>query len=158
MTSTVIECTRGGLKASGLEYAMVLMRPEYRSQVDAKYKRKIEALVTKLRDILGTRVFFNFLFATYLVTLVACVSGPQAEGTRKPRGRESRTSEPVPHQRRAHSNHLARVPHHQGSPPDVRGHRTAHHFHRPLPLPTERHACALFPLREVHRDRGEGGC
>jgi WD repeat-containing protein 19 len=45
LTSTVIECTRGGLRASGLEYAMVLMRPEYRSQVDPKYKRKIEALV-----------------------------------------------------------------------------------------------------------------
>ena len=47
LTSTVIECTRAGLKASALEYAMQLMRPEYRQHVDPKYKRKIEGLVRR---------------------------------------------------------------------------------------------------------------
>ena len=47
LTSTVIECTKAGLKASALEYAMALMRPEYRSQLDPKFKKKIEALVRK---------------------------------------------------------------------------------------------------------------
>merc|ERR1712196_276982 len=44
-TSTVIECMRA--KGSSYEYASVLMRPEYRSQIEPKYKRKIEAIVRK---------------------------------------------------------------------------------------------------------------
>ena len=47
LTSTVIECTKAGLKASALEYAMQLMRPEYRQQIGEAYKRKIEAIVRK---------------------------------------------------------------------------------------------------------------
>ncbi|KAJ3283607.1 WD repeat-containing protein 19 [Borealophlyctis nickersoniae] len=47
LTSTVIECHRVGLKRSAFEYAAMLMRPEYRNQVDAKYKRKIEQIVRR---------------------------------------------------------------------------------------------------------------
>ena len=47
LTSTVIECSRAGLKASAFSYAAMLMRPEYRSQIDPKYSKKIEAVVRK---------------------------------------------------------------------------------------------------------------
>jgi WD repeat-containing protein 19 len=47
LTSTVIECSRAGLKVSAFSYAAMLMRPEYRSQVDPRYSRKIEAVVRK---------------------------------------------------------------------------------------------------------------
>jgi WD repeat-containing protein 19 len=45
LTSTVIECQRSGLHNSAFNYATMLLRPEYKDQVDAKYKKKIEALV-----------------------------------------------------------------------------------------------------------------
>jgi WD repeat-containing protein 19 len=44
-TSTVIECHRAGMRRSALEYATLLMRPEYRKEVNAKYKQKIELMV-----------------------------------------------------------------------------------------------------------------
>ncbi|XP_067137635.1 WD repeat-containing protein 19 [Centruroides vittatus] len=47
LTSTVIECHRSGLKNSSFSYAAMLMRPEYRNQIDLKYKKKIEAIVRK---------------------------------------------------------------------------------------------------------------
>lgn len=47
LTSTVIECSRAGLKSSAFSYAATLMRPEYRSQIDPKYSKKIEAVVRK---------------------------------------------------------------------------------------------------------------
>ncbi|XP_022361796.1 WD repeat-containing protein 19 isoform X2 [Enhydra lutris kenyoni] len=47
LTSTVIECRRAGLKSSAFSFAAVLMRPEYRSNIDAKYKKKIEAMVRR---------------------------------------------------------------------------------------------------------------
>lgn len=47
LTSTVIECHRAGLRKSAFSYAAMLMRPEYRSQIDAKYIKKIEAIVRK---------------------------------------------------------------------------------------------------------------
>ena len=51
LTSTVIESHRAGMKASALEYAKILMRPEHRQSIDAKYKRKIEAMVRRpVRD------------------------------------------------------------------------------------------------------------
>lgn len=46
-TSAVIECHRAGLKSFAFTYAAMLMRPEYRSQVDPKYQKKIEAVVRK---------------------------------------------------------------------------------------------------------------
>ncbi|CAE7660587.1 WDR19, partial [Symbiodinium microadriaticum] len=47
LTSTVVECQRAGLKASSYEYAAMLMRPEYRSNIDTNLKRKIEAIVRR---------------------------------------------------------------------------------------------------------------
>lgn len=47
LTSTVIECHRAGLRKSAFSYAAMLMRPDYRNQIDAKYIKKIEAIVRK---------------------------------------------------------------------------------------------------------------
>jgi len=47
LTSTVIECQRAGLKRSAFEYASQLMHPEYRANIAAAYKKKIEAIVRK---------------------------------------------------------------------------------------------------------------
>eukprot|EP01137_Pigoraptor_chileana_P005155 Opistho-2@47869 len=47
LTTTVIECQRSNLKNSAFSYAAMLMRPEYRTKIDAKYKRKIEMIVRK---------------------------------------------------------------------------------------------------------------
>jgi WD repeat-containing protein 19 len=47
LTSTVVACWKAQLKEEGTSYAMQLMRPEYRSKVDAKYKAKIEKIVRK---------------------------------------------------------------------------------------------------------------
>ncbi|XP_015683891.1 WD repeat-containing protein 19, partial [Protobothrops mucrosquamatus] len=47
LTSTVIECHRAGLKKSAFSFAAMLMRPEYRNQIDPKYKRRIETLVRR---------------------------------------------------------------------------------------------------------------
>ncbi|KAK6172308.1 hypothetical protein SNE40_015995 [Patella caerulea] len=47
LTSTVIECHRAGLKNSSFSYAAMLMRPEYRDQIDLKYKKKIEMIVRR---------------------------------------------------------------------------------------------------------------
>ncbi|CAH2063704.1 unnamed protein product, partial [Iphiclides podalirius] len=45
LTSTVIECGRAGLKHQAHHWAKVLMQPEYRSQIDPKYAKKIESAV-----------------------------------------------------------------------------------------------------------------
>jgi WD repeat-containing protein 19 len=47
LTATVIECQLAGLKASSYEYAVTLVRPEYRSELDPNIKRKIEAVVRR---------------------------------------------------------------------------------------------------------------
>jgi WD repeat-containing protein 19 len=47
LTSTVIECQRVGLKNSAFTYAAMLMKPEYRSEVDPKWKKKLESIVRK---------------------------------------------------------------------------------------------------------------
>jgi WD repeat-containing protein 19 len=47
LTSTVIECQRAGLKTSAYEYAVMLMRPEHRNNIEATLKRKIEAIVRR---------------------------------------------------------------------------------------------------------------
>mmetsp|Transcript_13758 Transcript_13758/g.22763 ORF Transcript_13758/g.22763 Transcript_13758/m.22763 type:complete len:1465 (-) Transcript_13758:1902-6296(-) len=47
LTTTVVECQRAGLKASSYEYAVMLMRPEHRPNIDANLKRKIEAIVRR---------------------------------------------------------------------------------------------------------------
>ncbi|KAL0883647.1 hypothetical protein ABMA27_015774 [Loxostege sticticalis] len=45
LTSAVIECSRAGLKHQAHHWARVLMQPEYRSQIDPKYSKKIESVV-----------------------------------------------------------------------------------------------------------------
>ena len=45
LTSTVIECQRAGLRGSAYNFAAILLRPEYRQDVDPKYKKKIEQIV-----------------------------------------------------------------------------------------------------------------
>ncbi|XP_003739210.1 WD repeat-containing protein 19 [Galendromus occidentalis] len=45
LTSTVIECQRAGLKGAAYKYASILLRSEYREQIEPKYKDKMEALV-----------------------------------------------------------------------------------------------------------------
>ena len=45
LTSTVIECQRSGLKKSSFDFAATLMKPEYRQQIDNKWKKKIEGIV-----------------------------------------------------------------------------------------------------------------
>ncbi|XP_038608159.1 WD repeat-containing protein 19 isoform X1 [Tachyglossus aculeatus] len=47
LTSTVIECHRAGLRSSAFSFAAMLMRPEYRSRIDLKYRKKIEAMVRR---------------------------------------------------------------------------------------------------------------
>jgi len=47
LTSTVIECSRSGLKNSAFNYAAILMRPEHRSEIDEKYKKRIEGIIRK---------------------------------------------------------------------------------------------------------------
>ena len=51
LTSTVIECWKAGLKNSACSYAAMLMRPEYRKDIDPKYKTKIEKIVRKPDNI-----------------------------------------------------------------------------------------------------------
>ncbi|XP_042079345.1 WD repeat-containing protein 19 [Haplochromis burtoni] len=47
LTSAVIECHRAGLKNSAFSFAAMLMRPEYRNDIDTKYRKKIEAMVRR---------------------------------------------------------------------------------------------------------------
>ncbi|CAG0902490.1 unnamed protein product, partial [Darwinula stevensoni] len=47
LTSTVIECHRSGLKESAFNFAAMLLRPEYRDDIDPKYRKKIEAIVRR---------------------------------------------------------------------------------------------------------------
>ncbi|XP_023685243.1 WD repeat-containing protein 19 isoform X1 [Paramormyrops kingsleyae] len=47
LTSAVIECHRAGLRKSSFGFAAMLMRPEYRSKIDLKYRKKIEAMVRR---------------------------------------------------------------------------------------------------------------
>ena len=47
LTSTIIECHRSGLKQSAFSYSVVLMRPEHRSSIDDKYRKKIEGIVRR---------------------------------------------------------------------------------------------------------------
>jgi hypothetical protein len=130
LTSTVISCTKAGLKASALEYAMALMRPEYRAQVDPKFKRKIEALVRPPPSFFchagvlkkdGLQSFWCEGKGVRKTARkrVAChgsdvrlrlFSGPEAE--RSPNGRGGAAALSLPYQWRAHSRHFSRVPHH----------------------------------------------
>ena len=45
LTSTVIECQRSGMKSSAFNFAAALMKPDLRSKIDQKWKKKIEQIV-----------------------------------------------------------------------------------------------------------------
>ena len=47
LTSTVIECDRAAFKNAAFQFAALIMRAEYRDQLDPKYKKKIESIVRK---------------------------------------------------------------------------------------------------------------
>ncbi|KAI3389401.1 hypothetical protein SNEBB_003676 [Seison nebaliae] len=47
MTSTVIECSKVGLKDTALKYAAILVRPENKKHIDQRFQRKIETLVRR---------------------------------------------------------------------------------------------------------------
>ncbi|XP_068176892.1 WD repeat-containing protein 19 isoform X2 [Antennarius striatus] len=45
LTSAVIECHRAGLKNSAFSFAAMLLRPEYRNEINPTHRKKIEAIV-----------------------------------------------------------------------------------------------------------------
>lgn len=53
LSSTVIECHRAGFKKEAFQYAAILMDPQYRSQVDLKFKKKIEQIIRYESSDLG---------------------------------------------------------------------------------------------------------
>ena len=54
LTSTVVECHRAGMRGSAFDYASMLMRQEYRQNIDVKYKSKIENIVRLVQEnVLG---------------------------------------------------------------------------------------------------------
>ncbi|XP_074178543.1 WD repeat-containing protein 19 isoform X6 [Rhinolophus sinicus] len=77
LTSTVIECHRAGLKNSAFSFAAMLMRPEYRNKIDAKYKRKIEAMVrrpdtSETEEATTPCPFCDFLLPEYELLCPGC--------------------------------------------------------------------------------------
>jgi WD repeat-containing protein 19 len=47
LTSVVMECARCGLKAAAYQWSLTLMKPENRTQISDKYKKKIEDIARK---------------------------------------------------------------------------------------------------------------
>eukprot|EP00771_Trimastix_marina_P001515 gnl/Trimastix_PCT/2596.p1 GENE.gnl/Trimastix_PCT/2596~~gnl/Trimastix_PCT/2596.p1 ORF type:complete len:1355 (+),score=466.46 gnl/Trimastix_PCT/2596:60-4124(+) len=47
LTFTVITCYKAGLRRSAFEYATLLMRPEYRHSIEAKFRKRIEDIVRR---------------------------------------------------------------------------------------------------------------
>jgi len=47
LTSVVIECDRAGLKNAAYQHAVILMKPDNRSLLDDKYRKKIESIVRR---------------------------------------------------------------------------------------------------------------
>ncbi|KAK0417556.1 hypothetical protein QR680_013078 [Steinernema hermaphroditum] len=47
LTSTVITCSKAGLRQSAFNYAVMLLRPENRKKIDERYRKRIEAIVRK---------------------------------------------------------------------------------------------------------------
>ncbi|XP_019491540.1 PREDICTED: WD repeat-containing protein 19 [Hipposideros armiger] len=77
LTSTVIECHRAGLKNSAFSFAAMLMRPEYRNKIDAKYKRRIEAMVrrpdtSETEEATTPCPFCDFLLPEYELLCPGC--------------------------------------------------------------------------------------
>jgi WD repeat-containing protein 19 len=47
LTSTVVECTRGGMKRTAVHFAQKLMAPTLRAEIGDAYKRKVETIARK---------------------------------------------------------------------------------------------------------------
>ena len=47
LTSSVVEATRANLKALAFQWACILVRPDYRSQIAEKYKKQIENIARR---------------------------------------------------------------------------------------------------------------
>lgn len=62
LTSAVIECHRAGLKNSAFSFAAMLMRPEYRNEINPTYRKKIEAMV---RWVHLTHTYGSFSFCQH---------------------------------------------------------------------------------------------
>ncbi|WKY01556.1 hypothetical protein Q1695_015511 [Nippostrongylus brasiliensis] len=75
LTSTVVVCSKAGLKSSAHKAAVTLMQPEHRQKIDAKYKKKIEAFVRraeKADDVDETRPPCPHCSHPVLETVLAC--------------------------------------------------------------------------------------
>jgi WD repeat-containing protein 19 len=73
----VIECSRSGLGNSAFNYATMLLRPEYKNQIDGKYKKKIEALVrhqdkNEVEETPSPCPNCNFMLLEYGLTCPGC--------------------------------------------------------------------------------------
>lgn len=75
LTSTVIECHRAGMRRSALEYATLLMRPEYRNDVNPKYKRKIELMVSCLAGLQGTGLAVAVVYSAHVLLGLSAPGG-----------------------------------------------------------------------------------
>ena len=74
LTSTVIECFRSGLKKSAFEFATTLLQPEYRKQLDDKYKKKIETIVRYAgQKAVGSICLLYLLFVPPVVRSTCCL-------------------------------------------------------------------------------------
>lgn len=72
LTSAVIECHRAGLRNSAFSFAAMLMRPEYRNEIDPKYRKKIEAMVrwVSTHPVHVYVVFFSILLVLQCICLI----------------------------------------------------------------------------------------
>lgn len=73
LTSAVIECHRAGLRNSAFSFAAMLMRPEYRNEIDPKYRKKIEAMVRLVTWIPTHPVYVFKIFASSRLYFTAFV-------------------------------------------------------------------------------------
>ncbi|XP_066242265.1 WD repeat-containing protein 19 [Saccopteryx leptura] len=77
LTSTIIECHRAGLRNSAFGFAAMLMRPEYRNKIDAKYKKRIETMVrrpdkSETEEVTTPCPFCTFLLPEYELLCPGC--------------------------------------------------------------------------------------
>ena len=72
LTSTVIECHRSGLRNSSFSYAAMLMRPEYRQNIDPKWKKKIEQIVRYMLALSLDKCRVTITMAPYILRVILC--------------------------------------------------------------------------------------
>lgn len=77
LISTVIECYRAGFKNLFFSYVVMLMRLEYRNNIDLKYKKKIEMIVRKFdkteeEEVLTSCSYCSFQFLEIVLMCLEC--------------------------------------------------------------------------------------